>query len=625
MKLNLRKIAGWIAVFACSCSFAAERYYSPDKSVSFGWERRQGKNLLVASVRGVGVVSETGIQVGDRNYVFLNPKPVASRIDTAREMIVYSFRQKKSPVILDVALLNNAVAYRYRAEEMQGKVKGESSSFSVPADSRVYFFERKNAYKLRSYAGTWENCAAEDLPDISPAGPVQGSPLVFVLKDNRFAVATEVGLQNYSGLRWNCRTAGTITADFTEPDGFDLTGGLCSPWRVFFVAANPDELMNQTVVRQLAPAPDPELYADRSYIIPGKSVWHWFSIPEIPVEKLYDLVDDAHELGFRYSMIDEGYKEWDHYRTELKKLADYGKSKGVSHFLWVRSGDISDPANDYSAMRGWLDQVAETGIAGVKVDFMDSEAKVFVDFEIRLLKECAKRKLLVDFHGCHKPTGEAFTYPNEMTREGIRGLELNIHPEGPIPAYHNVLLPFTRLMLGHGDYTPLSFVYPAKTTFAHQLATLVAFISPLQVIAENPDVLLHEPSVVPALDFIRAVPVVWDESVALPQTEFGKTAVIARRSGRDWFVCLLNGTDEKRDVVVDIASFAPDYTDMEMSLYADDLFADKVKLSPEYYRPAPFRQEAVIPFYKQVKAASPVLKVTMAPCGGAVIWLKSVR
>ncbi len=39
---------------------------------------------------------------------------------------------------------------------------------------------------------------------------------------------------------------------------------------------------------------------------------------------------------------------------------------------------------------------------------------------------------MVNFHGCQAPTGESVTFPNEMTREGIRGMELNIMNE-PIP------------------------------------------------------------------------------------------------------------------------------------------------------------------------------------------------
>jgi alpha-glucosidase len=179
--------------------------------------------------------------------------------------------------------------------------------------------------------------------------------------------------------------------------------------------------------------------------------------------------------------------------------------------------------------------------------------------------------------------------------------------------------------VGHGDYTPLSFVNPGNTTFAHQLATLVAFNSPMQVIAEDPYVLLHEPTVTLALDFIKAVPTAWDETIVLPQTEMGKTTVVARRSGDDWFVYAMNGTDDACDVKVDVSSFVPGYLQYEASLFVDDMLAEKVKIEMENHRPTPLKQAPVVPFMKIVKVAQAHYDITMAAHGGAVLWIKKVK
>lgn len=133
---------------------------------------------------------------------------------------------------------------------------------------------------------------------------------------------------------------------------------------------------------------------------------------------------------------------------------------------------------------------------------------------------------MVNFHGSHPPTGESRTYPTEMTREGIRGLELNKMREGPIPAWHNAALPFTRLVVGHGDYTPLGYSRPGPTTFAHQLATVILFTSPMQVIAEHPEVLLTDPATAPALDLLTQIPAVWDETVVLEPSAIGELAML---------------------------------------------------------------------------------------------------
>ncbi len=605
---------------------AEKKYFSADKSTYVEWVRENGETELKSSVHGVEFKSKVGITLDNIHYNF-DAKLNSKRISDGNETVIYKFSTNKSPVSLEVEILNNAVAFRYTSTLGKGLImKSEVSSFKIPEEATVYYFERKNEWKLKSYAGTWEKCDLKDLPTISGSNPIQGKPLMFELTNGKFAMATEANLQNYSGLRWDCSTPNWIKANFTESsDGFYLSSPLCTPWRVIFVADNLTELVNQSVLKQLSPKPDSLLYAKTDYIIPGKSVWRWFSRGTGTPGQEREFIDYASELKFRYSIIDEGYVKWESYWKKLKELADYGTKKGVKLFLWNHSNSISDPADDYISMRKWLDRVKRAGMAGVKVDFMNSESKFFIDFEIKLLKECAIHKLMVDFHGCQSPSGEAFTYPNEIAREGIRGLELNKMAEGPIPSYHNALLPFTRLAVGHGDYTPLSFVNPGNTTFAHQLATLVAFNSPLQVIAEDPDVLLHNSLIAPALDLIKSVPTVWEQTVVLPQTELGKTAVVARRSGNDWFIYALNGTDSQHTITINIADIVSDYSQMETTLYVDDLSAERVRIEVAGHRSTLLQQQPVTPFKKEISKTKQNETVVLAPNGGAVFLLKPVK
>lgn len=59
----------------------------------------------------------------------------------------------------------------------------------------------------------------------------------------------------------------------------------------------------------------------------------------------------------------------------------------------------------------------------MKLDAFSHESKEFVDLYQSCLKEAAEYKLMLNIHGSNKPTGEVRTWPNEMSREGIRGLE----------------------------------------------------------------------------------------------------------------------------------------------------------------------------------------------------------
>ena len=55
------------------------------------------------------------------------------------------------------------------------------------------------------------------------------------------------------------------------------------------------------------------------------------------------------------------------------------------------------------------------GVAGIKVDFMNSDSQETVKWHENVLKAAAQHRLMVDFHGAYKPTGLARTYPNYIT------------------------------------------------------------------------------------------------------------------------------------------------------------------------------------------------------------------
>jgi len=55
--------------------------------------------------------------------------------------------------------------------------------------------------------------------------------------------------------------------------------------------------------------------------------------------------------------------------------------------------------------------------------------------------------------------------------------------------------------------------------------------------ADKPELYLQSP----AVEFIRSLPVVWDETRVLPGSKIGELASFARRSGTEWYVGILNG------------------------------------------------------------------------------------
>lgn len=453
-------------------------------------------------------------------------------------------------------MYNDGFAYRYQFPgDTLHHITAELSSFKIPMGSRVWFAERNNEWKLKSYAGEWISADISEMDTISRMGPVQGKPIIARLKNKFYMAVTEAALYHYSGLRLKASGERSFTADFTEGvKGFTTTASV-SPWRVVMVAGNLNALVNSDIITHLNPAPDPQLFADQSYIKPGRCVWSWMTRDSAYMKPDYEkqFIDNAAQLHFEYSLLDEGWEKlWPAKWQQLKEICDYARTKNVGIWVWKHSGEIRT-----AAIRDqFLDSVKASGAVGVKVDFMNGETKALIDFDIDLLTACAKRKLMVNLHGCQAPSGESRTYPNEMTREGIRGMELNGMPEGPIQAAHNAALPFTRFITGHGDYTPALFRNPGSTTWGQQLACLFLFDSPVNCLAENPAFILTHPDLQPIIPLLRNMPVTWDQTIVLPESSIGKLAAFAKRKNGVWYISVINGEAIKKTLHVDF-SFLP--------------------------------------------------------------------
>ena len=93
----------------------------------------------------------------------------------------------------------------------------------------------------------------------------------------------------------------------------------------------------------------------------------------------------------------------------------------------------------------------------------------------KIVRCAAKHHLMINFHGAFKPTGMNRTWPNQITREGIRGNERNKFHQSVTPI-HCATLPFTRYLLGPGDFTPGSFGNRHAAEFVNFVAFLVSAV-----------------------------------------------------------------------------------------------------------------------------------------------------
>ena len=135
----------------------------------------------------------------------------------------------------------------------------------------------------------------------------------------------------------------------------------------------------------------------------------------------------------------------------------------------------------------------------------------------------------------------------------------------------------------------------AMGTRCHQLAMYVVFESPLQMLADSPSNYMREPE---AMEFLGPVPTVWDETRVL-DAKLGEYVLLARRSGRDWYVgAMTNWTGRELDVDL---SFLPSGS-FTMDAYQDGVNADR--MAGDYVKT------------KTQVASGKKLKITLAPGGG---------
>ncbi len=535
---------------------------STDASGRLWYEvKRERRAIIEASPLGVtvdGVDLGAGVSLGapartsvDESYRWRGVHSTAvSRYNCAKIPVTHSGSGTK--YTLEVRVFDDGAALRYIiGGDGARSVSGEATAFRLPAGCTVWFQTNTNNYEAQYQSSPIEQV---------PGGKHFGPPVVAEMAGGAgFAAITEAALFNYSGmtLRAEGGASRLLRAAFQDDKSWRLDGTIKTPWRVVIATSDLNGLVNSDIIANLNDPPPRELARAR-WIRPGRGLWHWWSgkignWDSVAFDRQFAWVDSTAELGFEYYLVDAGWElTWQKPGRDkwalLKELTDYAAKKKVGILVWKRwntgrtEGFEMTGIDEAGGRRDFFERCRKAGAAGVKVDYMDSESKEMVDFYTDVLRDAAEFELMVNFHGANKPTGESRTWPNEVTREGIKGLEYN--KWSVLPPQHYASLPFTRLVAGHGDFTPCTFnpEMLKGTTFALQLASAICFTSPVMHYADRPELYLNSP----AVDVIKAIPSTWARTIVLPGSKIGDLAAFARlRSRSFWFVGIINGGGER--------------------------------------------------------------------------------
>ncbi len=448
---------------------------------------------------------------------------------------------------VELRVFNDAVAFRYIVpgdKDMQ-RAPDESGGFTLPRGSTVWYHDLYMHY---------EGVHSKKLLDTVPAGQWAAPPVTAKLPGNAGYVSiTEANLVNYPGMAM--QTDGTggfrIRLGHAHPVSYPyelrykkediervskiagIKGTITTPWRVIIAGNDLNTLVNSDALYSLCPPPDRTLFpegAATAFVKPGRAVWRYLDGGgDQTLKNMKEFSRQASELGFEYNILEGFWSRWPD--DSVRALVDYSRKLGVGIIVWRHSNTLQDK----EARQELFQKCHNLGIAGLKIDFFDHEAKEVIDLYENILKEAAALKLICIFHGANKPTGLWRTYPNAVIYEAVRGMEASKLTDR---ATHETTIPFTRMIAGPADYSVCHFgARRQNTTWVHQAATAAIYSAPVITYAANPSNLLANP----CSEMIKSIPPVWDETIVLPPSEIGELAVYAQRKGDTWFLSALNG------------------------------------------------------------------------------------
>lgn len=595
-----------LALFIGAPCFGKEQVYtlaSPNKNITVGIDVSEGVTYHI-TLDGKSILLPSHIDLFLERLPSLNDGPTLTdkKSFAVSQMLEPEVRVKSQKIFdsynqlslsfsnnytVTFRAYNNGIAYRFETDINQDiVVVDELAEFNFPDGSITYFPKEEGFYSHNERSYLREQVSDIETTDLA------STPTLIETEAGKLLI-TETALENYAGLwligsekglkgtfanyptqkavgeaPWQDRNEPiTRRAEYIAKSGGQRT----FPWRVLAIAKQDKDLLTNQLTYQLA---TPSKLDDTSWIKPGKVAWDWFNANNLygvdfdaglntATYKHY--IDFAAEYGLEYVILDEGwYPLGDLLGTvpnfDVPELIRYGKEKGVGIILWASWLTLRDQFDEA------MERFQQLGAVGIKPDFFQRDDQEMVQFYWKIAKEAAERKLLVDFHGSFKPAGLRRTYPNVISREGVKGLEWNKWSYDSTPE-HNTTLPFIRQVAGPMDYTPgvmsnaigpaafknikysgkdsnhqdftIRFMRPmSQTTRVHQMAMFTVFESPLQMMADTPSQYRKNSE---CAEFIARVPTVWDETIAL-EGSIGDFVMVARKHQTTWFIGAM--TDE---------------------------------------------------------------------------------
>ncbi|MDX9771130.1 MAG: glycoside hydrolase family 97 protein, partial [Tenuifilaceae bacterium] len=552
-------------------------------------------------------------------------------------------------------------------EKTQFKLTGNHTCWWIPGDWDIY----EHLYN-KSLITKIDALSKRNHPNLAqtyiPVNAIN-TPVTMKTNEGLYLSFHEAALINYSGLTLevdidNMSMRSNLVGSENHKHKVKVSTPFDTPWRTIQIAEKAGDLIESKLIVNLN---EPNKLGDVSWIQPtkyvgiwwemhlGKSTWDYAATQDMSTyigakphgrhgattENTKKYIDFAAANNIGAVLVEgwnTGWESWigtddregifdfvtPYPDYSVDELVSYAKSKGVRLIMHHETSAAVTTYEQqldtaYAFMQHHGMDMVKTGYVGTIIPKGEyHHGQRMVNHYMNVLQTAAKHKVAVNSHEPIKATGLRRTYPNDVSREGLRGQEFNAWAtDGGNPPSHLPTVAFTRMLAGPIDFTPGIFnikMEPYRpnnqvnTTLAQQLALYVVIYSPLQMAADLPE---HYDGH-PAFQFIRDVGVDWEQSIVL-NGEVGQFVTIARqeRDTERWFVGSITN-EESRNIIIKTDFLTPNVK------YNATIYADGENAHWDL-NPTSFKIEQV------VIDSNSEIKLSLACGGGAAISIEPVE
>ncbi|MGA9324500.1 MAG: glycoside hydrolase family 97 protein [Salegentibacter sp.] len=581
--------------------------------------------------------------------------------------------QRKMNIIFRV--YDDGIGFRYEFPEQENMdevlITDENTQFQLTEDPRAWWqpgdwdsYEHLFNTSMVSEINAISKRHHKDLAASYIPYNAVNTPVTMKLKDGTHLSFHEAALLDYAGMTLKVDTTSLLLQSGlvgSENQDYKVKRSLPfkTPWRTIQISDTAGRLIESKLIVNLN---EPDKLSDIPWFKPmkyvgiwwemhlGKSTWDMSAQQDMSTftkktkphgkhgattENAKHYIDFASKNGIGGILVEGWNTGWEHWigfedregvfdfvtpypDYDLKEVVRYGKEKGVE--LIMHHETSAAPRTYNKQMDTAYALMQDLGIHAVKSGYVGKiipkgeyhHGQWMVNNYNNAVFKAADYEIAVNAHEPIKATGLRRTYPNMISREGLRGQEFNAWAsDGGNPPEHLPIIAFTRMLAGPIDFTPGIFDIKfdkykpenqVNTTLAQQLALYVVIYSPVQMVPDLPENYEGQP----AFQFIRDVGVDWKQSKVL-NGEVGDYVTIAReeRGTGNWFLGSI--TDEnKREMDVPL-DFLPEGEKFDAVIYEDgkDAHWDK--------------NPTAINIRKASLSKDDVLHLKLAPGGGAAV------